>query len=198
MTVAAGGMPNDSDQTSEPTPPRRAGPPGMVRRIPLSVRMLFYGAFFLSIVLVGLPWLAYRLDVYVPALHVELGGFRYVGAAFAAVCLALYVWNAYVLTSRGRGAFVEFDAPTEFVSTGPYRWVRNPVAASLIGTGLGLAVALSSTGVLVYVLLGSLLGHFQVVYVEEPLLRERFGQAYVDYLARVPRWIPRRPGEEGT
>jgi protein-S-isoprenylcysteine O-methyltransferase Ste14 len=113
-----------------------------------------------------------------------------------AAFFVLYVYCSFVLTSRGRGAYVEFDPPQEFVASGPYRWVRNPVAACLVGMLLGEAVALSSTGVFL-LFLGSLLpAHLQVVLMEEPLLRKRFGQAYADYLRRVPRWIPRLPDKE--
>jgi protein-S-isoprenylcysteine O-methyltransferase Ste14 len=57
----------------------------------------------------------------------------------------------------------------------------------------GLALAWSSIGVLLLFLLAMPLAHAQVVLLEEPLLRKRFGEAYVDYCRRVPRWIPRPP-----
>ncbi len=47
------------------------------------------------------------------------------------------------------------------------------------------------TGMLLMFCVTAALAQFQVVRIEEPLLRERFGQAYDDYCARVPRWIPR-------
>lgn len=34
---------------------------------------------------------------------------------------------------------------------------------------------------------------FVIVLIEEKELRQRFGQAYVDYSARVPRFVPRSP-----
>ena len=49
------------------------------------------------------------------------------------------------------------------------------------------AVALSSTGVFLLSLLPILLAYLQLVLVEEPLLTERFGSSYEEYLARVPR-----------
>jgi len=92
-----------------------------LERIPLSIRMLFYGVSFLAVVLVGLPWLAYRIDVYLPRWHIEIGVLRIVGVVLFAAFLSMYMFCSYVLTSRGRGSFVEFDPPREFVAWGPYR-----------------------------------------------------------------------------
>ncbi len=155
--------------------------------------MLLYGLLFLSGVLVGLPWLAYQVDVRVPAWHVELGWFRLPGAVIFVASFIVYIRSSHWLSTRGKGAYVEFDPPREFVAVGPYRWVRNPIAASLVGMLLGEAVAWSSTGIFLLFLVSLPLAHLQVVFLEEPLLRKRFGQPYVEYLARVPRWIPRRP-----
>jgi len=35
--------------------------------------------------------------------------------------------------------------------------------------------------------------HSFLVAYEEPQLRRRFGQVYLDYCASTPRWIPRQP-----
>ncbi|MFQ5459073.1 MAG: methyltransferase family protein, partial [Myxococcota bacterium] len=42
--------------------------------------------------------------------------------------------------------------------------------------------------------------HAFIVLYEEPVLRRKFGETYTRYCARVPRWIPRRPGpsDEGV
>ncbi|OGA31487.1 MAG: hypothetical protein A3G80_13420 [Betaproteobacteria bacterium RIFCSPLOWO2_12_FULL_62_13b] len=165
----------------------------VLERIPLQIRMLFYGVSFLAVVLIGLPWLAYRVDRYLPGWHIEIGWLRIVGVVLFLAFLGMYIVCSYVLSSRGRGPFVEFDPPREFVASGPYRWVRNPVAACLAGALLGLAIALSSTGVLLLFVLGLPLAHMQVVLLEEPLLRKRFGASYEAYVRRVPRWIPRAP-----
>ncbi len=178
--------------------PRSASGPAVptatwLDRVPLSVRMTVYSTSFLAFILVLLPWLAHRLDVYLPSLHVELGAGRLVGVVIAAAGLGIYAGSSYVLTHHGRGAYVEFDPPKEFVAVGPYRWCRNPIAGSLVLTMLGLALTFSSTGILLLFLVGLVLAHVQVVLLEEPLLRRRFGAPYARYLREVPRWIPRRP-----
>lgn len=173
------------------------GPHALLRRIPLLLRMSFYGLFFfLGLVLVALPWLCYRLDVWLPAWHMEIGWWRLAGVAVFLGFLAVYAYCSYELTSRGQGAYIEFDPPSKFVGEGPYRWVRNPVAACVVGVVLGEAIAFSSTGIFMLFVAAMPLAHLQVVLLEEPLLRKRFGPVYEEYLRRVPRWIPRRPGKE--
>lgn len=170
----------------------------ILERIPIHTRMLFYGVPFLAAVLIGLPWLAYRVDVYAPRWHVEIGWLRIVGVVLFLAFLGMYIFCSCVLSSLGRGTFVEFDPPRAFVASGPYRWVRNPVAACLVGAVFSLAIALSSTGIFLMFLLGLPLAHMQVVLLEEPLLRKRFGSSYEAYLRRVPRWIPRPPRSSQT
>jgi len=160
--------------------------------------VIVYGILFLGAVIVVVPWLAWQIDRYIPGLHFEIGWFRLPGAAFFLICFVIYIRSSYILTCLGKGAYVEFDPPTEFVATGPFRWVRNPIAACVVGMLLGEAIALSSTGVFLLFLASLILAHLQVVMLEEPLLEKRFGAAYRDYLNRVPRWIPRRPKSEAN
>lgn len=158
--------------------------------------MALYGVSFLAAILIGLPWLVHRLDVYYPAVHVEVGVvLRGLGWVIFAVALATYVYCSYFLSSKGRGAYVEFDPPKEFVATGPYRWCRNPVAGCIVVMQLGLALAWSSTGIFLLFLVAIPLAHAQVVFLEEPLLKQRFGEDYARYCREVPRWIPRPPRE---
>jgi len=159
----------------------------LLQRIPLPVRMLFYGVGFLGVVLVALPWACYRIDVYLPSVHVEIGRPARIAG------FVLYLGASYVLTRRGKGAYVEFDPPTELVVVGPYRYCRNPVVATLLGTMLGEAIALSSTGILIMFCVIAFLANGQVKRIEEPLLGKRFGRSYEEYCAAVPRWIPRIP-----
>jgi len=160
-------------------------------RLPLLVRMLVYTVGFLGMVLIALPWAFHRIDIYLPAIRAEVGPFRILGATLTTVSLALYLGASYVLTHRGKGAYVEFDPPTRLVIVGPYRYTRNPVAATLIATVLGEAIWFSSTGILLMFCAFVVLARLQVTRIEEPLLHRRYGRAYDDYCASVPRWIPR-------
>lgn len=162
-------------------------------RIPLSLRMIVYSIAFLGLVLVALPAAFYQLDRLFPAIHYDIGAFRIGGVVWFVLSLLAYLGASIVLTTLGKGPFVEFDPPKELVIDGPYRYVRNPVVCTLLSAMFGIAWAMSSTGILLMCLIFVVLAHVQVVRFEEPLLQQRYGQAYVDYCARVPRWIPRRP-----
>jgi protein-S-isoprenylcysteine O-methyltransferase Ste14 len=165
-------------------------------KVPLSLRIWLYGLSFLAVLLVVLPWLAHRIDVYWPAVHIDIGPLRYVGLVIFIPSFIVYVRASFFLTSQGEGAYVEFDPPTKFVATGMYRWVRNPIAASAVAMLLGEAILFSSTGIALLFLIALAFAHMQVVFLEEPLLQKRFGQEYEAYRASVPRWIPRRPRQE--
>ncbi len=165
----------------------------LLQRIPLSVRTVVYYFSFLAFILILVPWLAHVLGRRFLPWQFEIGWWRAGGWVVFGVCYLLYTVSSLVLMRRGRGAYVEFDPPKEFVATGPFRWCRNPIAACVLGMILGEALAFSSTGILLLFLVGLPLAHLQVVLLEEPLLEKRFGQTYLDYQAWVPRWIPRLP-----
>ena len=109
----------------------------------LAVRMVFYYTGFLFVILGLIPWAATCLDVYLPEIQLGLSG-KFIGGGLFVVGLVAYTACSLWLVTRGRGAYVEFDPPTHFVATGPYRWCRNPVALSLMIVVLGEAIFLSS------------------------------------------------------
>jgi len=179
------------DSFPEGDPAHHAAAP-VLRRIPLSLRMTVYAIAFLGVVLVLLPWVFLQLDRLVPAIHVEIGQFwRRVGMVWAGLSFVAYGVSSVVLTTKGKGPFVDFDPPRHLVVDGPYRYVRNPIVATLISTQFGEALALSSPAVLLMAMLFVVVCNVQVIKFEEPILRQRYGQAYVDYCANVPRWLPR-------
>ena len=165
----------------------------VLQRIPVPVRTVVYYFSFLAFILVLVPWLAHVLGRRFLPWQLEIGWVRVIGWVVFGGFYLLYTGSSLVLVRRGRGAYVEFDPPKDFVATGPFRWCRNPIAACVLGMIFGEALAFSSTGIFILFMVGLPLAHLQVVLLEEPLLVTRFGQTYLDYRARVPRWIPRRP-----
>jgi len=72
---------------------------------------------------------------------------------------------------------------------GAYGVIRHPIYAGLLMASTGWAVHRARPEPLVAVGLLSVVLHVKAGY-EERLLRERFGAAYDDYAARVPRLLP--------
>jgi protein-S-isoprenylcysteine O-methyltransferase Ste14 len=83
-------------------------------------------------------------------------------------------------------------APTrKLVVTGLYRYVRNPMYASVLAVILGQALLFGDLRLIIYALLFWLACHLFVLGYEEPTLERTFGAEYQVFRANVPRWIPR-------
>ncbi len=74
------------------------------------------------------------------------------------------------------------------VINGPYRFTRNPQYIIDIIGALGFMILVNSWMAGVIGALGIIL-NLMAPLTEEPWLEERFGQEYLDYKARVPRFI---------
>ncbi|MCH2547487.1 MAG: isoprenylcysteine carboxylmethyltransferase family protein [Alphaproteobacteria bacterium] len=78
----------------------------------------------------------------------------------------------------------------ELVTTGPFSVVRNPLyLCSLLGI-IGIGFTSNQLSVLIILVVGMLLMYLPLVRQEEAFLQEKFGQAYTQYCALVPRFIP--------
>lgn len=114
-----------------------------------------------------------------------------VGGSLFCLFSILGIYSAYAMVLQGQGTPLPLDQTQELVTSGPYRYVRNPMAISGIGQGLSLALMIGSWPIAVYALLGALLWHTVVRPVEEKDMLERFGVAYDQYRKEVRCWVPR-------
>ena len=106
------------------------------------------------------------------------------GAAILLIC----AWDFGV---TGRGTPAPIDPPKILVARGLYRYVRNPMYVGVALVLLGESILFASARVLGYALCVCLAFHLFVLFYEEPGLRRKFGDSYVDYCHRVNRWLPR-------
>ena len=75
------------------------------------------------------------------------------------------------------------------VTTGIYRWTRNPIYLAFFLVYGGIGVATQSPWVLILTLPLAITIRYGVVAREELYLEQRFGDAYRNYKAVVRRWI---------
>lgn len=92
-------------------------------------------------------------------------------------------------TGRGGGGPGLEVPPERIVTGGPYRLVRNPMYLGHLIFMLGLSILLSSWAALALLLVHMFWFHRRVLG-DEARLQARFGATYLDYKARVKRWIP--------
>ena len=113
---------------------------------------------------------------------------RAAGVIIAIAGATLALRSALLLAGRGRP---QRGPQPEFILAGPYTRLRNPLFLGLIIALLGIALTIRSITLCLAALVAAVAAHVWVTRVEEPRLRTRFGEAYREYLARVPRWVPR-------
>jgi protein-S-isoprenylcysteine O-methyltransferase Ste14 len=89
------------------------------------------------------------------------------------------------------------------VTAGPYAYVRNPLYVGNFITALGFTIAFTGAlspakrAFLSILGLGSMLAVYAtIVPLEESYLRKTFGASFEEYVARVPRLIPRSAPSE--
>lgn len=118
------------------------------------------------------------------------------GAALMGIGLALVTWTVSLFARIGKGTLAPWDPTSRLVVVGPYRHVRNPMISGVLTVLLGEAALFGSLPLLVWFGAVFALNAVYFPLVEEPGLRERFGEGYDAYRANVPRWLPRlRPWE---
>jgi len=109
------------------------------------------------------------------------------GVLLAAVggALAIAGRNTFV---RNRTAVNPYRASSALVVSGIYDYVRNPMYVGLAFLLAGLGIGFASDWTLVMLVVAALVIHFGVVKREERYLEAKFGDAYRQYRARVPRY----------
>jgi protein-S-isoprenylcysteine O-methyltransferase Ste14 len=92
------------------------------------------------------------------------------------------------------GTPVPFNPPPELVTSGPYRFARNPMLSGvfLILFGLGFGIK-SLSLILAFTPIYILLNVWELKTIEEPELIKRLGEDYLVYRNRTPMFIPKLP-----
>lgn len=78
---------------------------------------------------------------------------------------------------------------TSLVTSGIYRYTRNPGYLGLAVIQLGLGILLDSVWIVLADVVAVLVTTYFVIRLEEDKLLNAFGQQYAEYCRRVRRWI---------
>jgi protein-S-isoprenylcysteine O-methyltransferase Ste14 len=113
------------------------------------------------------------------------------GVVFLGVGLLLFASSLRLFAVDGGGTLAPWDPPKSLVARGPYRYVRNPMISGVLFIVFGEALVLRSPPHFVWALCFLCMNLVYIPLLEEPQLAQRFGDAYREYRAHVPRFIPR-------
>jgi protein-S-isoprenylcysteine O-methyltransferase Ste14 len=130
------------------------------------------------------------LQHFVWPLRLPLEGVARYGAALLLLAAGIGLVAAAIGLFRSTQQNPEPWASTpEIISTGVYRFTRNPMYVSfgLIQAGIGIALANAWFLLLVPVVWGIV--YLIAIRHEEAYLEEKFGSVYTDYKATVRRWL---------
>ena len=91
----------------------------------------------------------------------------------------------------GKGTLAPWSPPEKIVYVGFYRFLRNPMYVGIVLILCGLSFRFGSPLLGVYALFMAILFHVNLIFIEEPRLHKRFGNDWVEFIKKVPRWLPR-------
>jgi protein-S-isoprenylcysteine O-methyltransferase Ste14 len=110
-----------------------------------------------------------------------------VGLSLFLVGLAVAIWARLHLGRNWGMPMSEKDDP-ELVTSGPYRWIRNPIYSGLILAMIGTAIAVSLEWLVIAVILG---GYFiYSAVMEQRLMARQFPNTYPAYQSATKMLIP--------
>jgi protein-S-isoprenylcysteine O-methyltransferase Ste14 len=111
-------------------------------------------------------------------------------ALFVGVAIWLALDGAAMLHFRRSGtSMVPMRPSTALVTSGPYRFTRNPMYVGMAVLYAALALALGVIWALAVLPLVILAVDRLVIAREEPYLERKFGEQYREYKRRVRRWL---------
>lgn len=140
---------------------------------------------------------AYEIKTYEnQTVIIEIEKIQYIGLLFIFIGIIGYLlcfWN-FIIDAKGSPMPGDQN---HLMTKGLYRYVRNPMYISFFLIILGEGLFFQSK-VLFYYLFGWMVFfQLRLIFFEEPGLRKKFEESYVQYCRSVRRWIPRlKPYQE--
>ena len=137
-------------------------------------------------------WLARRYGIQ-PALACMFAQVmtQIAGLILGVIGLVLFAASLRRFATEGEGTLAPWDPPRRLVLHGPYRYVRNPMISGVVFVLFGEALILISRPHFTWALTFLALNFIYIPLLEEPQLKRRFGEDYIEYRRNVPRLIPR-------
>ena len=160
----------------------------MTNQVPLSSPGVRFPppTIFVAGILAG--WMLDRYWQALPFSNVAGAGVQTGGIVLVLAGITLVAWGM-VTFRRARTAILPSHGASRLVSSGPYRFTRNPMYAGLTIAYLGGAALIDSAWPVIVLPIVLMALVRLVISREEAYLHDAFGAEYAAYQARVRRWI---------
>jgi len=99
------------------------------------------------------------------------------------------VFRARALFLRNRTTLSPYESPVVLITTGPFRFSRNPVYLAMAAVLFGSAVVMGTLVPFVFPVLFIVIIELLFIPDEERRLEEIFGDEYREYKRKVRRWV---------
>lgn len=111
-----------------------------------------------------------------------------IGLLVIAVSVVIAVWARRQFVKGGTSLRVE--VPSEAIlTTGPFRFSRNPLYVSLALLQIGIGIAADMAWIIILVIPVLAVIRYGVIAREERYLERKFGEEYLRYKNSVRRWV---------
>lgn len=152
--------------------------------INLFVKSVLFTLLVPGIIAVGIPWFI------TSELASNEGAFYLFSTLFMSLGTAIYGWCVWDFIVKGRGTPAPIDAPKKLVTSGLYCYTRNPMYLGVFCFITGWVLLFLNWQICLYSLIILSCIHMLVIFYEEPVLLQLFGDEYLSYKTIVNRWLP--------
>ena len=122
--------------------------------------------------------------------HFEKSALSLIASMILGPCSVALGWAARLHLGKQWRLEAALIEGHELVQSGPYRWVRHPIYASMLGLLLTTAAALTWWPMFIAGLVAFLAGTELRVRAEDRLLAERFHDVFLAYRSRTRAYLP--------
>ncbi|PWR74350.1 methyltransferase family protein [Methanospirillum lacunae] len=137
------------------------------------------------LLMLGLSVLAYFGFSTPPIINTPV---TYLGLLFVIAGLFLCCWTRSVLI-KNHTTLSPFEIPGALVTSGPFRFSRNPVYLGMAAILLGTAILMGTGISFIFPLLFIVIMEVRFIPLEEKTLERVFGEEFIHYKRTVRKWI---------